>query len=67
MSKKTALTYLPVDKVLSRLMPLMRLKPLMPRYYKASLPPGIESPNLGEDDLTPNQAMEFLHSALNTE
>jgi len=66
-SKKSALTYLPVDKVLSRLMPLMSLKPLMPRYYKAALPPGIDSPNIGEDDLTPNQASEFLYSILDAE
>src|SRR6266849_3725416 len=66
-SDNRILTHLPVDKVLSRLLPLTTLNPLMPRYYKAPLPPGIASPNLGLDGLTPNQANSFLLSYLTSE
>jgi hypothetical protein len=53
-------THLPIDKVLSKLVPLMSLNKLMPRYYKASLPPVIDAPNLHKDCLTPYQANDFF-------
>jgi hypothetical protein len=59
-SKNHTTTHLPIDKVLSKLVPLTSLNKLMPRYYKATLPSGIDGPNLHKDCLTPNQTNDFL-------
>jgi len=61
-SKHHATTHLPIDKVVSRLVPLCAIKQLMRRNFKAPLPVGIDAPNLHLDSFTPNQALDILQA-----